>query len=229
MSKIAVFYHCLFYHGNPPELRVPACEIVAEQMSQLEESGLLDAVSEMTVGINGPVEESREAARMFLPPKSRLVFHGPNSFAENLTLVELEKWAPSHPDWLVLYIHCKAATHDPNSDYFKMATRWRRCHMHHLVTNWSQCVSDLERFEAVGAHWLTNQGWDRSQHYFAGNMYWVRASFFATIPSIYTRARIKESGIASAESRYEAEVILGNGPRVPVIRDYATHAIGGCP
>lgn len=222
MSKIAVFYHCLFYHGNPPELRVPACEIVAEQMSQLEESGLSIYADEITVGINGPVEESRAAASMFLPAKSRMVFHGPNSFAENLTIVEIEKWLPAHPDWLVLYFHAKGCSHPEGSSYAETKSKpWRRAMMHHLVTNWRQCVADLESgAEAVGCNWLTGMGWDHSQNIFGGNFWWARASYLLTLPSIYARERIKTSGIASAESRYEAEVWIGNGPRLPVVRVY---------
>ncbi len=98
--------------------------------------------------------------------------------------------------------------------------------MHYCVTHWQHCVKDLESYEAVGCHWLTGQGWDKSQHYFAGNFYWVRSEFFSTIPSIYTRKRIKDSGIASLESRYEAEVIMGNGPRLPYFKNYYAGPIG---
>jgi hypothetical protein len=220
--KIAVFYHCLFYHGNPAVLRVPACEIIAEQVSQMEQSGLADACDELIVGINGPVEESRDVARMFLPGKAKLVMHGPDSFAENLTIVEIEKWVPAHPGWLVLYFHAKGCSHPDGSDYAERVSKpWRRAMMHHLVTNWRQCVSDLESgAEAVGCNWLTGQGWDHSQNIFAGNFFWATARFLLTLPSIYARERIKTSGIASAESRYEAEVWIGNGPRLPLVKVY---------
>lgn len=188
-------------------------------MQTLVRSGLLDAADEFVVGINGG-EESAEVGRMYLPPQARLVLHGLQSKAENLTIVEIEKWVPAHPDWLVLYFHSKAATHQPGTQYWEFASKWRETMMGHLVTNWRQCVADLAHFEAAGCNWLTGQAQDHSQNLFGGNFWWARASYLATLPSIYLRDRIKQSGIASAESRYEAEVWIGNGPRLPSVKVY---------
>lgn len=101
----------------------------------------------------------------------------------------------------------------------------RRC-----VTEWRQVVAELDAgFEAVGCHWLTGMGHDKSQHYFAGTFWWATSNFLATVPSMYLRDRIKESGIASLESRYEAEVWIGNG-RMPKIKDLeTTHGFAACP
>ncbi len=220
--KILVAYHCLFYHGDPPELRVPACEIIAEQISQMEQSGLLAACDQFIVGINGPVAESHAAADLFLPGKALRVMHGPNSFAENLTIVEIEKFVKDHPDWLILYFHAKGCSHPDGSDYAERVSKpWRRAMMHHLVTNWRQCVSDLEAgAEAVGCNWLTGMGWDKSQNIFGGNFWWAQARYLATLPTIYARERIKMDGIGAATSRYEAEVWIGNGPRLPIVKVY---------
>lgn len=229
MPKIAVFYHALFVDKHA-ELYPASVFIVSEQMQALEKSGLLAAADELVVGINGEPEVSMTFANLVIPDKAKIVMHGAESFAENLTLVEMEKFAQTHPDWLLCYHHAKAATHDPQSDYGKFATRWRRCMDSTVVWNWKACVNLLNNgYEAVGNHWLTGQASDHSQSYFAGNAYWVTSNFFATIPSIFTRARIKISGIASAESRYEAEVILGNGPRLPRIKDMANHGLMACP
>lgn len=99
------------------------------------------------------------------------------------------------------------------------------------VERWRECVAVLgSGVEACGAHWLTGQGWDHSQHYFAGTFWWSTSKFLRTLPSIMARERIKTSGLDSAESRYEAEIILGNGGRVPRIRDMElSHGFGSCP
>ncbi len=191
----------------------------------MKSSGLEEAASEIYCGINGG-KESEVFADAMLPTKSKKIYHGLQSRAENLTLVEMENWVKTHPQWHVLYFHCKGSTHPLGSDYGTFAGNWRKRMMHYCVNNWRLCVKDLESYEAVGCHWLTGQGHDHSQHYFAGNFYWVRSEFFSTIPSIFSRNRIKESGIASMESRYEAEVILGNGPRLPFIRNYYSGPIG---
>jgi len=230
MKPICIVYHCLFMHGDPPELRPAAFSIVHEQMTQLEDSGLLAAASEMIVGINGPESESREYAGLVIPAKAKLVMHGPKSFAENLTLVEIEKWVPTHKDWYVLYFHTKGATHAIGTDYAAFSAKWRRCMMEELVYGWKRCVSLLDSgIEAVGCHWLTGQGWDHSQHYFAGNFWFAKASYLATLPSIYKRARITESGIGHPDSRFESEVWIGNGPRLPSVRDLANHGLMQCP
>ena len=221
--KIAIFYHCFFCR---PDLRPEACAVVYEQMNALECSGLLSQAEEFTVGINGG-EESMDSARLFIPNCARKVFHGLDSKNENLTLMQLELWAPSHQDWFVLYFHAKGSSFEPSNPYGQLAARWRHCMTHHLILNWQQCVSDLGCHEAVGCHW--QRGIDDTQHYFAGNFFWCRASFFSTIPSMMQRECIRRYGVKSTEARYEAEVVIGNGPRLPVVRDYAKHRAGGCP
>jgi hypothetical protein len=92
--------------------------------------------------------------------------------------------------------------------------------MRNLIWGWKQCVFDLDRYESVGCHWLTNQSQDFNQNLWAGNFWWAQASFLATLPSIYKRTRIEVSGIDSLESRFEAEVWIGNGPKLPKVKDY---------
>lgn len=225
MRPIAIFYHSLFCLGEPPQVLDSAIQVIHEQMDQLKASGLEDAAAEIFCGVNGG-SESEDLARGLLPQKAKITYHGLQSRAENPTLVLMENWVKDHAGWAVFYFHCKGATHATGSGYGSFAGNWRRRMMHHCVTDWRQCVSDLETFEAVGCHWLTGQGWDHSQHYFAGNFYWVRSEFFSTIPSMFTRKRIQEDGIGALSSRYEAEVILGNGPRQPRVRNYFDGGMG---
>jgi hypothetical protein len=204
-----------------------AIHITSEQMHSVRESGLLDACDEMVVGINGG-KESESVAKAILPNKARLVFHGLESKAENLTIVEIEKWAPSHPDWKILYFHCKSATHKPNTDYHGLSSNWRRGMMGDLVKNWRTCVKDLENHDIACSHFMWNMGSDQSQHIPAGNFLWLTSNFAARLPSIYNRQRIKESGISSAESRYESEVYWGNGPK-PRVMQYHPNGGDGIP
>lgn len=230
MRKIAIFYHGLIELGDPPEVLPNAINIIREQMDQLYISGLLAAASEFIVGINGD-ETSKQIANLIIPSEAKLVMHGLQSKAENLTIVEIEKFVKTHPDWYVFYHHAKSCTHDPNSDYGRLGTRWRRCMARTCVLRWKECIKELEaEYEAVGAHWLTGMGHDHSQHYFAGTFFWATSNYLRTLPSIYERERIKTSGIDSLESRYEAEVWLGNGPRLPKFKDMeTTHSLMNCP
>lgn len=229
MRPIAVFYHCLFFLGTKDNPLPSAVPIVVEQMGMMKEYGLTDAASEIICGINGAAE-SELLADVILPAKAHKVYHGLQSQAENLTIVEIEKWVPSHPGWLVLYFHSKGATHSPGSAYGDgVSSPWRRTMMQYLVKDWRDCVADLERgYESVGCHFLTGMC-DGSQNLWAGNFWWATSEFLATVPSIYLRDRIKQSGIANVESRYESEVWIGNGPRIPNVRQYLPRGGGGVP
>lgn len=230
MKPIVIYYHCLTHLGQPPQLLENAVKVINEQMMELENSGLLNVASEFIVGINGG-NESREIANLIIPASAKIVLHGLASRSENLTIIEIEKFARTHPGWFILYFHSKGACHDPENKDGKQRARWRRCMMRNCVKNWQRAVHHLgEGYEACGVHWRTNVGPDRSQHYFAGNFWWVTSSFFRMLPSMYQRPRIRMSGIASLESRYEAEVVLGNGPRLPRVMDLDKgHGFMQCP
>jgi len=217
MKPIAIFYHCLFFLGDPPKLLTNALDIVRNQMDTLQNTGLLDAASEMIVGINGG-KESDEAANLVLPKKAQRVLHGLQCRNECRTILTLEQWAKTHPDWYVLYFHAKGATHDANDGY---SIAWRGCMMKGVVKNWRTCIADLDAgCDAVGSHWMEPPATPPGQYIFAGTFFWVKSSFVLTLPSITERIRIKVSGIDSVESRYESEVWIGNGPNVPKVKDY---------
>lgn len=222
MIPIVIFYHCVFRIDG--QILPAALQIIPEQMEALKTSGLEDVASEIHIGVNdkSAIEEIK------FPPKAKVTYHGQQCRNELRTLLLMEDWCRSRKgEAHVLYFHAKGATHSPYSPYAQtMATPWRERMMKHCIGQWRMCVAHLKKYEAVGCHWLTGQGHDHSQHYFAGTFYWVRSSFFRTIPSITTRARIKTSGLDSEDSRFEAEVHLGNGPRLPTVKNYYAGSIG---
>lgn len=214
--KLAIFYHTLFELGNPPQILPHAISIVREQMAALEGSGLLDACTKMVVGINGD-EESREIANLVIPTKSEVILHGLDSRNENSTILALHEFAKGHPDYYCLYFHAKGASREEQTEHI---VNWRQCMTKHVIQNWWQCVADLDAgFESVGCHWLTNQA-DGTQSIWGGNFWWAKASFLRMLPSMMHRSRIKLSGLKSVESRYESEVWIGYGARLPKIKDY---------
>jgi len=215
--KIAIFYHCLFALGTPDNLLENAISIVREQVGSMKDSGVINAASEFHVGLNGG-SESATLASLIFPQNTRIVLHGLQCRNECRTILMLEDWIPEHRDWLVLYLHSKGSTHQAGDGF---NTRWRKCMMKGVVNNWRTCVADLGAgFEAVGSHWMEPPATPAGQFIFAGNFWWARAEFLATLPSIRTRSRITISGIDSIDSRYESEVWLGNGSRRPKIKDY---------
>lgn len=226
MNKIAIFYHCLFQIGD--EILPSGQQIIYNQMQALKSSGLEEAATEIHIGVNG-AKESEAFATGFLPEKADIVYHGLESRAENLTIVMLENWAREREGWHVLYFHSKGATHAPGVSYGdNVAGPWREGMMQDLIVNWRQCVSDLKAGHDIAcSHWMWNMA-DGTQHIPAGNFLWLTSSFARKLPSIYLRERIKGSGIAALESRYEAEVYWGNGPR-PNVKSYRPNGGGGVP
>lgn len=214
MSRIAVFYHGVFSLGRGVQVDKWASAVLCAQMASLEACKLLESSELFTIGLNGNAEDKRMLPESIRSRNPTMLAHGLDCRSENPTLVHLREWAKSNPGWVVLYFHAKGATH-PND---ARSTAWRNCMMHHLVTNWRTCVSDLERHDAVGCHWI--RGLDDTQHYFAGNFWWATSDFLSTLPSMYERLAIKLYGIKAAKSRYEAEVWIGNGPRLPKVKDY---------
>lgn len=55
--KIAVFFHCIVSGGSIPIDTPFACSIIKEQLDAHQKIGLLDASSEIVVGINGGDED----------------------------------------------------------------------------------------------------------------------------------------------------------------------------
>lgn len=217
MNPIAIFYHCLFYRDNENDLMENAVNIVRDQMAEARACGLLPEADEFYVGVNGG-QESFQICNLLFPFKTHITFHGLQCHNECRTLRMIEEWLPGHDDWYVLYWHSKGATKKPGDGF---TTIWRNCMMKHCIMNWRQCVADLDAgYDAVGCHWMQPPATPPGQNIFAGTFWWAKASYLMTLPSIMERDRIKLSGLDSAESRYEAEVWIGNGPRLPKVKDY---------
>lgn len=212
--KLAIFYHCVTHIDGK---RLPAATaIIDSQMAALKDSGLLDAASNFFVGFNSdyatlPVTQ--------IPDKATVVCNGSTCKTELRTLRILEKWLPGHgDDWAVLWLHSKGATRPLG---FSHSDAWRECSMHHLVKNWRNCVQDLQRgFDSVGTHWMCGDETPPGQSIWAGNIFWATGKFLLTLPSVMERDRIKAFGLDDVGSRYEAEIHIGNGPKLPKIYDW---------
>lgn len=225
MKPIAIFYHCLFFLGEPPRLLEHGCDIIYEQMHLLQSTGLLDAASEFHVGVNGG-KESAFATRIFLPHKAKVTLHGLQCRNECRTIRMIEEWLPEHEEWFCLYFHAKGATHSADDG---LRLNWRKCMERNLITNWRRCYRDLEEgADIVGCHFMTGDKTPPGQSILAGNFWWAKASYLSTLPSIMERDRIKVSGIDSLESRYESEIWAFNGPKKPTVRDYHPAWIDTC-
>lgn len=223
MNKpIAIFYHCVF-QDSPTQVWTMAPQIINEQMGWLRDVGLLHSTTQMHCGINGGLE-SAAWAESILPEKSFKTLHGLQCKNELRTLRMLETWLKLNPGWNVLYFHSKGVTKPT-----EMATRWRNCMMRQLVSNWRQCQEALKFYDSVGCHWLMPPLTPPGQNIWAGNFWWATSDFLATLPKLEDTWRVKNSGIDSIESRYEAEVWIGNGSKLPRVLDMHPNGLWQCP
>jgi hypothetical protein len=227
---IAIFYHCLLRLGTPPKVLPGAADIVSFQMACIGQTGLRDAAQDFIVGLNDN-EGGMYEAQVLIPPKAKYILHGLSSRSECLTIVALENWVRTFDtECYILYMHTKGASHPLDSGYRNgVSIPWMHGMTQDLVFNWRQCIADLDAgAELCCSHFMRNMA-DGTQHIPAGGFCWVKASFARTLPSIFLRERIKMSGIESLESRYEAEVYWGNGPRLPNVKEYRPGGGGGVP
>jgi hypothetical protein len=225
--NIAVFYHCLFVRGDPPEMMPHALGVVDSQMDIMARSGLLEACDEFHVGINGG-EESQVYAESLLPiEKANLVYHGRQCMNELRTLVHLQQIMTGRKKWKILYFHSKGATHEANDE---MSHRWRNCMMKHLVENWKIASGSLEGgADSSGCHWQ-NALVSGISNIWAGNFWWITSEFLATLPKIEMNSRLPiMGGIDALASRYEAEVWIGSGRKMPKVRDFHRGSPFECP
>ncbi len=220
MKPIAIFFHGLFFLGDPPRHMPNAGCIISDQITQMINSGLWDAADKIFFGVNGS-DESASAANSIIPQKATVLYHGLQCRNENRTVEWLLTWAKKNPGWNVLYQHAKGSSHAPAECYaINVSKPWREAMIQDLVVNWRQCVADLDAGHDVACMvWLWDMGWDKSQHIPAGNFLWLTSDFAAKLPSLYLRARIKEDGIDAVTSRFESEVAWGNGSR-PKVKAY---------
>lgn len=205
MRPIAIFYHTLANLGT----RQHATSIIKEQAGLMKDSGLIDAAKEFFVGVNGPAEDV-EFVRKLLPGNPMMLQNEPETWpsAEVPTLRGLHDYCLGNPGMNVLYLHMKGLTHVPGSAGHEFNRDWRHRMQNICVKEWRHCNNLLQLgYESVGNWWNVAP----NGSYWAGNFWWATSEFIATLPPIITDGH--HSG-----GRYEAEVWIGRGPRLPNIQ-----------
>ncbi len=213
MSRpISIWHHSRVSGGEPCIQFDHAIGIVAEQVIAMRDSGLTAAASEIYFGVNGGEEDAMAVAAL-APDKAKVITHPDGAKGEHPTLHAMQLWAKDHPGWLVWYLHTKGATQPGNGFW----ANWRHCLQGAIIGHWEECVGHLEsgRAEACGAHWLTPQRYPSvvNSPFFGGNFWATTSDFICTLPLIEPSAKDRPAF-------YDAESLIGRGPRPPRIIDY---------
>ncbi len=222
-APIAIFHHSRISGGEPCIQFDHASAIVAEQILALNQSGLAAAANELYFGVNGGAEDAEAVEALTAGfdwyPKVKVIAHPDDAKGEHPTLRLLQEWCRTHGNWYVMYEHTKAATAPGNEFY----ASWRRCMERVCVHNWERCIADLDRgFDTVGPHFLTPEQYPGvvNHVFYGGNFWWARAEFILTLPMMEPTAKDRAA-------MFDAESLIGRGPRRPNAARYANHWPGG--
>lgn len=228
MKPIAIFFHTVFFKADGGAFQRSG-PMNAKYMKDLEDSGLMDAASHFTAGINGG-KESEVYAKCYLP-RAQHLFHGIDVISANFTFQAMRDFCVAHPGWNVVFFHGKSIAHETPEyvSYLPFEMRWINCMVNACIRNWRTCVADLETHDSVGCHWMENVGNPPVDHIWGGTFYWVTSDFAATLPSLYDCPLVKQFGMKSIEGRATGEQWIGLGPKLPRIKDYHVNGIGSCP
>lgn len=139
-------------------------------ITALTESGLLDALDFLGVGVVGS-DDNRTEVKEVLPSKFNVVAEAEGGWEQvtHTPLAENVK-KPSK----ILYAHTKGAAnsrHDQNN--------WRKEMTDGVVYHWRECVDLLNQYDAVGCRWRRNP-W---RHY-SGTFWWATSSYLSTLAPI---------------------------------------------
>lgn len=207
--KIAIWYHAKISGEGVPNPDA-ALEVVSEQMSALQDSGLSAASSEFHIGVNG-TDSDALAISALCPGNPAFYVHGPEARSEIPTMNKLREWL--QPGWLVLYHHTKGITHPGEALY----ETWRRCMQRGCIWNWEECKRLLgTNYESVGCHWLTREKYGPAvkSPFWGGTFWWAKSEYLMTLPPLPA---------PTWENRYEAESWIGLGKKLPRIFDFGNH------
>jgi hypothetical protein len=176
--RIAHFYH-VFADGDWQSAAV-------EHVGRLAASGLLRELDGMYLGVVGSAAARAEVAHR-LPG---VIVAEAESGWEQVTLEALRRFVEDF-DGYVFYAHTKGAWSQT-----PLAVRWRELMTAHTVDAWEKCVRSLEAAEVVGPFWFRSRDPEHAlhEHFFAGNFWWARSEYLASLGPVRTSSRFDAEG-----------------------------------
>lgn len=165
-NKIHIFYHiyCTKF----------TLDIIKEQTGHILFSNLYSAVDNIYCFITGEpkyMEMCMDYIKV-IGKKYKIVETIPNDkTAERFTLLKIKKYIKDGDK--LLYIHTKGVT-KPDVEAVQY---WRQFMEYFLIAKHTNCIADLDNYDAVGIMWREHP----SKH-FSGNFWWTTAKYFLKLP-----------------------------------------------
>lgn len=202
MPPIFIFYHVCLDLPN----RDYGFSLVNEQLANLKLSGVWDAAKQIFIGVNGD-EEAMKFVRHMAGDKPIVFQNEPEMrpSGEIPTMRTMHEMSKVYDGHRFLYLHTKGASHPPGSPGWEHRRDWRKTMENVVIWRWRECMSHMDRgAESVGNWW--NEAPNGS--YWAGTFFWATSDFLATLPFLSIEGH-------HSAGRFEAEVWIGRGPRLP--------------
>jgi hypothetical protein len=210
MFRAFVLFFFLHLHGAQIEIVYHIAtlnnwkEIVQEQVAGLQNSGLSEACSHVTVTVAGPKIRAVRSLFEKVPfrEKVELIHVGSLNVYEFPAIEKVKEIAHRFSDAKILYLHTKGVTH-----YRKQCEEnvrlWRQYLEYFVVKRWKECLDALDSFDICSAEWN-----EQPELFFAGNFWWARADYLQTC-----------RGTAKRYGRWDCEYFVGSG-KMPRVKNF---------
>lgn len=146
-------------------------QIFNEIYSQIKESGLLNEVESLTIGLVG-------SSRLEIENNDKIKVHKNSNLelGEFFTLDLLKNFSNSTTEnYKVLYLHTKGVT-TPNNPCI---VDWRNYMTYFNVNQYKECFNTLEDYDSCGVDLVT----EPCLHY-SGNFWWANSQYIKKLPTI---------------------------------------------
>lgn len=196
--------------------------VFAEMVGKMDSSGMLDAVDEVHLCLNGVLSSMEIPLFPLLRSSDKFKIRHVNGDAakwEWPTIDLIKKDADaSAEDYYIGYAHLKALSRPSLAD--QKGIDWRHYLSYWTIERWADNFSKLdEGFEVVGINWMDNP-WP----HMSGNFWWSRANYVRRLKPLQDPATITPGTLSTllkpnitldpGNVRFESEAWIGhNSPR----------------
>lgn len=190
-----------------------AFELMSEQLTVANESGLLDAADEIFICTNGNIENFAGAKDVMAEFEKVKFVHVSSDYVryEYPTLDFLKHTCDNAAeDFYVCYFHLKGLTRRDDANVID----WRNYMNYWNLEQWEECVAQLDKgFDLVGTN-IIEQPWLHS----SGNFWWSHADYIKKLEHLVdpdkhdwgTQSKYIDAILDGGNFRYEHEAWIGS-------------------
>lgn len=168
-KNIKIFYHAYLINDY--------VSVVTEQLTHILCSQLYNKCQKFYIGVVGGEIEKKWITDV-VKKYSKIELYYFDNGDEKDTLKLITPLAQYND--LILYIHTKGITHIDNI----CQQQWRRLLNYKTITQWKQCLDNLDTYDCVGALYRENTYLGYYPH-FSGNFWWANYDYILSLNSVY--------------------------------------------